>query len=1354
MANMNFGVNILPKANNTYTLGNSDYKWNIFANTLNGVSLTNVITDIQIDGTSIVNNNIATIPIAGALTLGLVKLDSDYGISANASGRLYLIKANSTRIKEGTSSYFPITPYNQHESVFYGLAKAAGDSTQSASSNAVGTYTDTAKTAIQSMLGIQYDNALSDSSTNALQNKVIKEELDKKISITSDTVTGNPCTFNSDVEDIPLKSIKLEYEFSQSGSGDPSPTNVRPITGISDFFIAHTKKNMAMLRGYSAANRAYNIASVTTNNYGTTINTTDPESSVTITQSSTPRSDNLSHYENGYICIRTDNMVDGQYYDVSFKVTNITSNPLNASLSNWMIMSGQGSGFVPSEVKDDVVIMKNLLYREAATYRQGWEVRICGMSCTVSEFMVTPANTNDGIYEPYEGTVKQYTFPAFGKNLCPPPVKGISVNGDDGSEATSATRATTDYIPIDFITNTNYRFSGMPNTLTMWASGYNANKEFVGRTSSDKRSAYTISSNSFNQGSPTHTGDIAFIRLTFSAGSGASIDDVDSSSIQLEVGDTATAYEPYCNTVYGGSLDLVSGVLNVTYGCYTFTGNETFNHLETKTSLGMERHIFNTNILDNYAARNSQSSFCASTAVRTGIGGSSNPFCFYNGTPTNQFAFYIDSSLCEATVDSFKAWLAEHPCQVVFPLKEPFNVQLTPEQIKTFKGINTIWANTNGPIEIENHIDLETIKEYADNVAGIQDVQINGTSIVNNSVANIPPAGSGVNGYCTIDSTYGINANSAGRLYIQKAASNSVKGGTGEYRPIVPYTQHESVFYGLAKAAGDSTQAASDNAVGVYTNSAKTAIQSMLGITSMTGATSSVAGTSGLVPAPTTSDTEKFLRGDGTWATPKVFIAEYGVTTFPELVAARNNQCLVFCKVLTDSTSYRYAPLSFNSSNFEFHYYKPASNNEVDEMYIYKINGTSGWETVAQEIVYNNVLEYGVSTWNDYETARRKNKNKTNGIFLKVQNDSGNYRYVTLSYVYGNTAEFNYYSSSSTANNPDKIIVYKLTKTNDEWSYTERTVKVDVMVGATSSANGIAGSVPAPTTADVNKFLSGDGTWKFGEAMTILSYGTSTWAQFLAAYQTNSVVYCRASSNSNPATGSQTRLAFMAYVNDESSPTNVEFQYYRSMSSHSATAMGDEVYVYKLTNANGGTWSVTSRPASIKEIKAGTNEKIGVSWNNNVVTLSNTMTANDMPMSSSDATTAKSAIDTINTKLGSTTMGTTATTVTGAIAEHESDISTLNGKIANLVSLGVIYGRETTEEAKIRDVINTVQIQNSMPTMFSCVYDNNGTCKIEGYVHANKDYGSGFLISFGAWKIWKLDYGTLTIADITHGAFA
>ena len=186
-------------------------------------------------------------------------------------------------------------------------------------------------------------------------------------------------------------------------------------------------------------------------------------------------------------------------------------------------------------------------------------------------------------------------------------------------------------------------------------------------------------------------------------------------------------------------------------------------------------------------------------------------------------------------------------------------------------------------------------------------------------------------------------------------------------------------------------------------------------------------------------------------------------------------------------------------------------------------------------------------------------------------------------------------------------------------------VNIPVMTGATSNANGSVGLVPAPTSADVDKFLAGDGTYKSGGLpMVILSYGSSTWNDFITAYNNHVIVYCRASSNSNPASGSQTRMAFMAYVNNATTPTEVEFQYYRSMSSHSATAMGDQVFVYKITNK--GVWSVTTRDASIKEINVASGSKLGVSWSSNKVTLSNTMTAADMPMSTSDATTVSSAI--------------------------------------------------------------------------------------------------------------------------------
>lgn len=115
--------------------------------------------DVQINGTSIVDNGVANIPIAsGNARLGLMKLSSgngqDTGLSIDANGNLYTALATDANVKGGYNIRAVIVPANQHTSAFYGLAKAAGDTTQSASSNAVGTYTDEAKSAIKTMLGI------------------------------------------------------------------------------------------------------------------------------------------------------------------------------------------------------------------------------------------------------------------------------------------------------------------------------------------------------------------------------------------------------------------------------------------------------------------------------------------------------------------------------------------------------------------------------------------------------------------------------------------------------------------------------------------------------------------------------------------------------------------------------------------------------------------------------------------------------------------------------------------------------------------------------------------------------------------------------------------------------------------------------------------------------------------------------------------------------------------------------------------------------------------------------------------------------------------------------------------------
>lgn len=116
-----------------------------------------MVNDVTVGGTSIVNNGVAEIPVASASSLGVIQVPAVGGLKV-INNNLYTNGADIGIIKNPNlfagSAYRPIVPTYQHTSTFYGLAKAAGDTTQSVSNNAVGTYTDEAKAAIKSMLGI------------------------------------------------------------------------------------------------------------------------------------------------------------------------------------------------------------------------------------------------------------------------------------------------------------------------------------------------------------------------------------------------------------------------------------------------------------------------------------------------------------------------------------------------------------------------------------------------------------------------------------------------------------------------------------------------------------------------------------------------------------------------------------------------------------------------------------------------------------------------------------------------------------------------------------------------------------------------------------------------------------------------------------------------------------------------------------------------------------------------------------------------------------------------------------------------------------------------------------------------
>ncbi len=264
-------------------------------------------------------------------------------------------------------------------------------------------------------------------------------------------------------------------------------------------------------------------------------------------------------------------------------------------------------------------------------------------------------------------------------------------------------------------------------------------------------------------------------------------------------------------------------------------------------------------------------------------------------------------------------------------------------------------------------------------------------------------------------------------------------------------------------------------------------------------------------------------------------------------------------------------------------------------------------------------------------------------------------------------------------------------------------------VGYSANGNRVVGALTVPDElndlGDVNitqvvngqvlKYNSTTQKWENSNesggsgGLTLLAYGKSTWNDFITAYTANKIVYCRASSNNDPSTGSQTRMAFMAYVNNETTPTQVEFQYYRSVSSHSDSQQGDQVYVYVLKNTN--AWSVTVRNAFTK-IKAGTN--MTSSYSSGTLTLNSTAsggsTVSVTQKTSSGTNIADITVDGTTTQLYAPSGDSVSVTQKTSSGTNIADI-TVNGTTTQLYAPNgggsdVSVTQKTTEGTNIADI--------------------------------------------------------------------
>ncbi len=253
----------------------------------------------------------------------------------------------------------------------------------------------------------------------------------------------------------------------------------------------------------------------------------------------------------------------------------------------------------------------------------------------------------------------------------------------------------------------------------------------------------------------------------------------------------------------------------------------------------------------------------------------------------------------------------------------------------------------------------------------------------------------------------------------------------------------------IAFGSGTTTYLRNDGTWGTPTNTT---------YSDMKGATASAAGTHGLVPAPAAGAQAKYLRGDGTWASPPNDNTTYEVFTGASSTADGSTG-LVPKPSKGDQAKYLRADGVWASpANTD----TKVTNTLATTTKAYVTGTTTATtntgtqvfdtgvylDTTAGSLVATKFV--GALTGNADSSTKATNDSLNNPITEYVKSLSVNGRTITITKGDGTT---------STITTQDNDHIY------------------NNFTGATSTAGGKNGLVPAPAVGQQDKFLKADGTW-------------------------------------------------------------------------------------------------------------------------------------------------------------------------------------------------------------------------------------------------------------------------------------
>ena len=190
----------------------------------------------------------------------------------------------------------------------------------------------------------------------------------------------------------------LPWEPYTGGQPSPSPDYPQQIVSAGSdgkIGIEVRGKNLVDIYGYSASDIPSPEAErVSFNTYGTTLSTTEKTDKLIVNQKIIDGA-SINSYTSGYFCIGINRKLENDKdYIITFNI-DVIQNPFSASVIN--VLFNGIEAYKAKIIGDKVTVKaKNIEDRE----RQYVEVRTCGMSMEISNFMITEKDENT-IYEPY-----------------------------------------------------------------------------------------------------------------------------------------------------------------------------------------------------------------------------------------------------------------------------------------------------------------------------------------------------------------------------------------------------------------------------------------------------------------------------------------------------------------------------------------------------------------------------------------------------------------------------------------------------------------------------------------------------------------------------------------------------------------------------------------------------------------------------------------------------------------------------------------------------------------------------------------------------------------------------------------